>query len=219
MGIWQGVDNGLLKVSSGLAMSYPSMPCGWATPETALRPFQEWRACRAGNLRPSSTLSDTPFLKRRLRYAYDIQNSLRKRWRQLFPSSIPEMNSTDSTDKKPYIGQWTGHDIVIDLAGLCKWNIDSRIFSPDLWPKIMWQLTARRHLTSDHVTSDFWLLTSDFPELIFPNWIGKIDSCRSGKKSFARRRRVCEAKIRAPNSTTTKVISLIRRTLNGYIVI
>jgi hypothetical protein len=52
----------LLKVSLGPVMLDPSMPCGQDTPETALhlQPFQGWSACRAGNLRPSSTLLDTP---------------------------------------------------------------------------------------------------------------------------------------------------------------
>jgi hypothetical protein len=35
-----GGDHGLPKVSLGPAMPYPSTSCGWATPETALRPFQ-----------------------------------------------------------------------------------------------------------------------------------------------------------------------------------
>jgi hypothetical protein len=45
--------HGLPKVSPGPAMPYPSTPCGWTTPETALRLFQEWPARRAGGLRPS----------------------------------------------------------------------------------------------------------------------------------------------------------------------
>jgi hypothetical protein len=41
-------------------MPYPSTPCGRATPETAIRPFQGWPARRAGGLQPSSTPLDTP---------------------------------------------------------------------------------------------------------------------------------------------------------------
>jgi hypothetical protein len=50
----------LPKVSPGPAMPNPSMPCGRATPETTLQPFLEFPAHRAGGLRPSSTLLDTP---------------------------------------------------------------------------------------------------------------------------------------------------------------
>jgi hypothetical protein len=50
----------LPKVSPRPAMPNPSTPCGWATPETTFQPFQGWPASRAGNLRPSSTLLDTP---------------------------------------------------------------------------------------------------------------------------------------------------------------
>jgi hypothetical protein len=50
----------LLTVTLGPSMCYPSMPCGRATPETTLQPFQEWPAQRAGGLRPSYTLLDTP---------------------------------------------------------------------------------------------------------------------------------------------------------------
>jgi hypothetical protein len=56
-------DHGLPKVSPGPTMPYPSMPCGRASPETAisaLRLFQLWPACRAGGLRPSPTPLDTP---------------------------------------------------------------------------------------------------------------------------------------------------------------
>jgi hypothetical protein len=35
--------HGLPKASLGLAMLYPSMPCGWGTPELALQPFQGYR--------------------------------------------------------------------------------------------------------------------------------------------------------------------------------
>jgi hypothetical protein len=41
-------------------MPDPSRPCGRATPETVLRPFQGWPAFWAGGLRPSSTPLDTP---------------------------------------------------------------------------------------------------------------------------------------------------------------
>jgi hypothetical protein len=51
---------GLPKVSPGPALSYPSTPCGWATPETALWPFLGWPACMAGGLRLSYTFLDTP---------------------------------------------------------------------------------------------------------------------------------------------------------------
>jgi hypothetical protein len=36
------------------------MPCGLATPETALQPFLGWSALGAGDLRPSATPMDTP---------------------------------------------------------------------------------------------------------------------------------------------------------------
>jgi hypothetical protein len=52
--------HGLPKVLPGLAMSDPSMFCGWATPNTALRPFLKWPGHRAGGLHPSSTPLDTP---------------------------------------------------------------------------------------------------------------------------------------------------------------
>ena len=52
--------HGLPKVSPGPAMPDPSTPCGRATPETALRPFQGRVAHRAGGLRPSFTLLETP---------------------------------------------------------------------------------------------------------------------------------------------------------------
>jgi hypothetical protein len=54
-------DHGLPKVLLGPALPDPSMPCGWATPVTVLRPFQGWPARRAGGLRPSFThLNNTP---------------------------------------------------------------------------------------------------------------------------------------------------------------
>jgi hypothetical protein len=37
---------GLPKISFGPAMPNLSMPCGWATPETALQSFQGWPACK-----------------------------------------------------------------------------------------------------------------------------------------------------------------------------
>jgi hypothetical protein len=52
--------HGLPKVSHGPAMPNPSTLCERATPETALRPFLGWPAHRAGGLRPSSSLLDTP---------------------------------------------------------------------------------------------------------------------------------------------------------------
>jgi hypothetical protein len=54
--------HGLPKVLLGPALLDPSTPCGWATPETALRPFHGWLAFRAGSLCSfnSTTLSDTP---------------------------------------------------------------------------------------------------------------------------------------------------------------
>jgi hypothetical protein len=52
--------HGLSKVSTSPGMPYSSMSYGRATPETDLRPFQRWPACRAGGLRPSSTPLDTP---------------------------------------------------------------------------------------------------------------------------------------------------------------
>jgi hypothetical protein len=52
--------HGLPKVSPRPAIPYPSTPCGWAIPETAVRPVQGWSAQRLGGLRPSSTLLNTP---------------------------------------------------------------------------------------------------------------------------------------------------------------
>jgi hypothetical protein len=51
--------HGLPKVSLGPPMPCPSTPCGRATPETALRPFQGWPTRRASGLRLSSTPLDT----------------------------------------------------------------------------------------------------------------------------------------------------------------
>jgi hypothetical protein len=42
--------HGLPQVSPGHAMSYLSTPCGRATSETTLWPFQGWPTCRAGCL-------------------------------------------------------------------------------------------------------------------------------------------------------------------------
>jgi hypothetical protein len=50
---------GLPKVSPRPAVPYPFMPYGWASPETALRPFEQWPVRRVGVLRPSSTPLDT----------------------------------------------------------------------------------------------------------------------------------------------------------------
>jgi hypothetical protein len=52
----------LPKVSTGLAIPYPSTFCEQATPEMALWTFQGWPACRAGGLRPSLTPLVTPHL-------------------------------------------------------------------------------------------------------------------------------------------------------------
>jgi hypothetical protein len=52
--------HGLPKVSPRPTMPDPSMPCRRATPETTLQLFLGWPANRAGGLRPSSTLLDTP---------------------------------------------------------------------------------------------------------------------------------------------------------------
>jgi hypothetical protein len=43
-------------------MPNPSTSCGRTTPETALQPFQGWLACKAGGLRPSAILLDTPHI-------------------------------------------------------------------------------------------------------------------------------------------------------------
>jgi hypothetical protein len=53
-------DHGLPNVSPAPAIPYPPTPCGRATSETALRPFQGWPSRRAGGQRPSSTPLDTP---------------------------------------------------------------------------------------------------------------------------------------------------------------
>jgi hypothetical protein len=47
------------KVSHGPIMTYPSTPCGRATPETTLRPLQGWPARKTGGLLPSSIPLDT----------------------------------------------------------------------------------------------------------------------------------------------------------------
>jgi hypothetical protein len=39
IGVWRGVSKG---VEDGLRLP----ACRWATPETAVKPFQEWHACR-----------------------------------------------------------------------------------------------------------------------------------------------------------------------------
>jgi hypothetical protein len=52
--------HGLPKVSPGLALPYPSMPCGRTTPEVALRLFQGWPTHRASGLQPSSIPLNTP---------------------------------------------------------------------------------------------------------------------------------------------------------------
>jgi hypothetical protein len=49
--------HGLPKVLLRPAMPYPSKPCGWATPETAI---SGGPSCRAGGLRLSSTPLETP---------------------------------------------------------------------------------------------------------------------------------------------------------------
>jgi hypothetical protein len=51
--------HGLFHVSPGPAMPNPSMPCGWATPETALQLFLGWPDRRTGGMRLCSTLLDT----------------------------------------------------------------------------------------------------------------------------------------------------------------
>jgi hypothetical protein len=48
--------HGLLKLSLGPAMPYPSTPCRRATSWL----FEGWPACRAGDLRPSSNPLNTP---------------------------------------------------------------------------------------------------------------------------------------------------------------
>jgi hypothetical protein len=53
-------NHGLPKVSPGPTMPNPSTPCGRATREIALRPFQWWPARWAGRMRPSSTTLYTP---------------------------------------------------------------------------------------------------------------------------------------------------------------
>jgi hypothetical protein len=72
MDVWQGMAMDTLKFHP--AMPYPSTPYRWATPETALGPFQELPAHgasglrpfqglpahEAGGLRPSSTPLDIP---------------------------------------------------------------------------------------------------------------------------------------------------------------
>jgi hypothetical protein len=55
-----GGSHGLPKVSLGPAMPNPSTLCERATPETAIRSFWGWPTHRVCDLRPSSTLLDTP---------------------------------------------------------------------------------------------------------------------------------------------------------------
>jgi hypothetical protein len=52
--------HGLPKVSPSPVKPNPYTPCGQSTPQTALRPFEGWPACRAGGLRPSSSPLDIP---------------------------------------------------------------------------------------------------------------------------------------------------------------
>jgi hypothetical protein len=52
--------HGLSKVSTRPAKPKPSTPCGQATPEKTLQPFQGLPAHGAGSLQPSSTPLDTP---------------------------------------------------------------------------------------------------------------------------------------------------------------
>jgi hypothetical protein len=74
--------HGLPKVSPGPATPYHSMPCGQATPGTVLQLFQGWSASRAGGLRQSSTLLDTP---RR------APMMIPTRWRQAQRRSCPQL--------------------------------------------------------------------------------------------------------------------------------
>jgi hypothetical protein len=75
MGIWQGVAMDSLKYHLDLpcpTLLPHALPCGRATPEMALLPFQWWRVCRAGSLQSSSTpldilwqtLCHTPMMKK-----------------------------------------------------------------------------------------------------------------------------------------------------------
>jgi hypothetical protein len=50
----------LPNVSPGPVIPDPFTPCGWATPEMALQPFQGRPTHRMGGLRPFSTFLDTP---------------------------------------------------------------------------------------------------------------------------------------------------------------
>jgi hypothetical protein len=52
--------HGLLKVSPGPALRYPSTPCRRATPDRALWPFLGCPTLRVGGLQQSSSLLDTP---------------------------------------------------------------------------------------------------------------------------------------------------------------
>jgi hypothetical protein len=67
---WGG--NGLPKVLFVPIMAYLSMPCGRATPEMALQPFQEWPARRAGGLQPSSTHLETPRCTPMIKRIYSV---------------------------------------------------------------------------------------------------------------------------------------------------
>jgi hypothetical protein len=59
MVVWKG-GHGLRKVSFRPAMSYPSSPCGQATLEMVLQPFEGWPTRKAGGPWPSSTPPWTP---------------------------------------------------------------------------------------------------------------------------------------------------------------
>jgi hypothetical protein len=52
-------SHGLPKVSPRPFMSYPSIPCGRAIPETVLQLFKEWPTHREDDLQPSSSHLDT----------------------------------------------------------------------------------------------------------------------------------------------------------------
>jgi hypothetical protein len=53
--------HGVSKISLGPAMLYPFMPCGRPPLKWTYGHFRSGCPCRAGGLRPSSTLLDTPY--------------------------------------------------------------------------------------------------------------------------------------------------------------
>jgi hypothetical protein len=84
MGVWQGVAMDSLKFIPA-RHARPSTSCGWATPDTALRPIHEWDAHRAGSIWPLWTPLDTPRYITMIQYAH--RDLLPRDWKHS-PSSF-----------------------------------------------------------------------------------------------------------------------------------